>query len=291
MAQETIRPPVIDSLDKVRFILFYAFSTCEAPFQLYVEFAAKPTYDFLLAIGSFDLKDFVQEMFRPRGVAGHKQSRHGRHKKPPPLGVPDVSEELGSRVALRNIGDFNAYGKGTRMFFHILGEVDRVAWNLFLFEGVTDIGFEAVHGVLQSDNRFCPQLGRFLGENPFQLFGGAGPLWKAIGYSEKKYAVGCTSSNGFSVYLPEGRWVLNVAGECTAVSGDTLAAVRILNQSDADNVVDVTGPFFLAEDEPQKILVSGNVFGPAIIRWEAASETSFVEFRDVHYSALKVGNY
>lgn len=151
------QPPRIDILDKVHFITSYFWQGCDAPFSLLVEFSQEPRKDLWLMLFSIDLGDILKSWLRPGGARSRKSARHGK-KHPFRNATLDINELMGGRARA-------AYGPypglalpGAKALFRITDQIDRINWTAAVVEGVTDVGFETLWGMISAHPELCPQM-------------------------------------------------------------------------------------------------------------------------------------
>ena len=151
------RPPDIPDLAKVNFITAYMFQLCVPDFYAMVEFAKKPAGKLAMIVIGLDAEDMVKEWLRPGRGRQRKPARHGR--KWPRI---KFSWDLNDMVATQPRAMADSYPgiqlPGTRALFYLGDQFDRVAITAAVVEGVTDVGFQSLLGVIQSNPNNCPTL-------------------------------------------------------------------------------------------------------------------------------------
>lgn len=151
------RPPRIDDLDKISFVTNYFLQGCKPPYSLIVEFSQKPAKAAWLMILGVDLGDIMKAWLRPSRGRRRTPRRHGR-KRPNGLRNLDVNELLGGD-ARRRFGPYPGIDlPGSRMLFRITDQIDNVNWSAAVLSGLTDIGFETLHGILSAHPEHCPGM-------------------------------------------------------------------------------------------------------------------------------------
>lgn len=190
------RPPDIDALGKLNFITNYFIAGCEPPLWLFVEFAREPAKDLLLLFLLPDLTDIGQAIFDPQHGRRRKPGRHGRKKRRGPR-FPDPSDAIGQRVR-SVINPYNALKFGpVNWAFRIWNRFEAVSFTCAVIEGVADVGYEGILGILEHDPDHCTEFPRLVrNDDTPELAGGAGPpIWPvsvahvetAIGFATTEY--------------------------------------------------------------------------------------------------------
>lgn len=198
------RPPDIDPSGKLNFIANYILMGCSPPFFVVIECAREPIEDLAMLFLLPDLVDIGQAIFDPKGGRRRKPGRHGRKRRRAP-GFPDISDIVGQRVR----ADINPYiplglGKFT-LAFRVWNLYEAIAITVAILEGLTDIGYTGLLGVMELDPTHCQEFGRLVKEDPeLQLAGGAGPsIWPiavqhvevASGFQHTAFGCMCPTSD------------------------------------------------------------------------------------------------
>lgn len=172
------RPPKTDAFDDIRFITNYFLAGCTPPATLVIDLSAEPEKELLLLLLSADLFDIVQTVFSPVGGRKRRPGRHGRKSGRGKINF-DANDLVGERIRA-DINPHNALNfKGTRIAFRLLNAYEGVAFTAALVEGVSDIGFEHLWGILAVNPNYCREIARFQVDREFrQVFG---PLQQPIG--------------------------------------------------------------------------------------------------------------
>ncbi len=169
------QPPQLQAFDDMKFITNYFLAGCSPPMHLFVEFSQEPAIDLAMIILVPEFEDIAQAIFDPKKGRRRKPARHGRKRKRR-LKFPSTDDLIGQRVRGRlnpgnvlNIGLF-------RRAFPILNFYEGLNFAAAVIEGTTDIGYEALWGILEADPFHCKEFARLAKEdNDFQTVGGVGP--------------------------------------------------------------------------------------------------------------------
>lgn len=169
------RPSKPDEFAQINFITNFFLLGCSPPTAAFFEFAQEPAEDLAFLIFAPDLFDIAQEILDPSKGRRRKPARHGR-KRPRAPGLPDTSAMIGGR--LNRAANIGAAIRLTplRWILPLYNIYEGVAFSVAVLEGVTDIFFTGILGVVEIDNNNCKDLDlmrRSLGIP--QVDGGAGP--------------------------------------------------------------------------------------------------------------------
>lgn len=149
------RPPQLDELDELSFITNYFVQGCTIPPWAIAEFSRKPAKDAFLLMFMPDLADVVKGWLRPKHGRKRKPGRHGRKRPWRKINL-DINDMIGSNAP----GHGDIYPgidlPGARMLFRLSDHWDNVAWTGAVISGLSDIGFETLHGFISSHPEYCP---------------------------------------------------------------------------------------------------------------------------------------
>lgn len=170
------RPPKHDGADELKFVTNYFLAGCSPPFQLVVDFSNEPNKDLLLLILAPDLDDIAQTILDPRKGRKRKPARHGKKRTKGP-GIPDTSELIGAK-ARGVINPHNALNfKPLRRLFAIWNVYEGINFTAALIDGITDVGYETLWGILDVQTTHCYEFGRLARHSDVDQFsGGVGPV-------------------------------------------------------------------------------------------------------------------
>jgi hypothetical protein len=151
------RPPRVEILDQMKFITGYWWQGCETPFNLIVEFSRAPTGRLLALVLGLDANDIIKEWLRPARGRKRTPRRHGR-KRP----LSGFSFDLNDYIAGKPRAAADGYPgldlPGSRALFKITDVADRVNMTAAIVEGVSDVGFETLWGIINLNPDFCPTM-------------------------------------------------------------------------------------------------------------------------------------
>lgn len=216
------KPPRIDPWDKVKFITNYFLTGCEPPQELVVDLSEEPKKDVLLLILSPDLFDISQAIVEPKKGRRRKPARHGR-KRRRKIGIPDTSELIGQK-ARGFINPNNAFNfSATRLVFPLWNIWEGATFTAALLEGIVDIHYETLWGIMQVNNEECRDMPRLVRrKDEPQFAGGVGPIPLPIAAPITEFSLGFAST----------QWT------CRCPTADFTVAVTmdVKNNSSADTV-------------------------------------------------------
>lgn len=284
----TMRPPIVDTITKMRVILTGIVQRCEPPYVAYFEANRELPWQFLKMFAVIDLDDVAKDMIRPPGLRSQRHGRKGKRFIDEIPGLPDPSEKIGKRLHAQELVDILPAGIGRTGLFVISDLVDNLEFTPVLVDMVTDIGFDPIMGMVAADPNACPFFGRFLGQTFGAVTGGAGPPWKAFGYQVFRYAHIVHSNSGFSYTIPDGRYVNTFAARIRGLYGSTDVQLRMLDAEGGLHVIAESYVGHVTPDDTVTLMVTETTDGPAQIRWEVRTETSFVTVEWANFSALNV---
>lgn len=165
------RPPDIDDFAKINFVTNALMAGCNAPAHLFFECAREPLGRLAMLFLLPDLMDIGQAIFDPKGGRRRKPGRHGRKSGRGP-GFPDVSDMVGQR-ARGVLNPHNALSFGpVNKAFRIFNAYEGFAITVALLEGVTEVGYGGLLGVLTLDPNQCSDFGRLVKRKSAPEFGG-----------------------------------------------------------------------------------------------------------------------
>lgn len=174
------KPPPLQAFDDLKFITAYFLAGCSPPFWLFVEFSQEPAKELALILLVPEFEDIAQAIFDPGKGRRRKPARHGRKRKRR-IGFPSADDMIGQRVRgklnpgnVLNIGLF-------RRAFPILNIYEGINFAAAVIEGTTDIGYEALWGILEADPNHCREFRRLSKTADWKAtVGGVGPWLQPV---------------------------------------------------------------------------------------------------------------
>lgn len=151
------RPPKLDELTELSFITNYFMQGCAPPFWLFVELSKEPVGDLALLILGIDGFDIAQAIFGPKGSRNRSSGRHGRKSRRHRLNF-DPNDFVGGKVR-GVVNPYDALDFGPlRKAFRIYNVYEGFNFSAALVEGLTDVGFETLWGVITVNDKNCSTL-------------------------------------------------------------------------------------------------------------------------------------
>lgn len=242
------RIPHIDGIDKFNFVVNYFMQGCTPPFWLFIETAQEPAFDLLLLLLEPDMQDIVQAMFEPGGSRKRRSGRHGR-KSGRKIGFPDTSDIVGAQIRARvNPHDALRFGP-VKFLFKMNNVYEGVAFSAAVLDGVIDVGFEGILGVMTLRPDLCPGFGFFQSTNP----GGDSILaivqpWCPINLWKDETQQGFQKPTGYNVLNTEGDYTVAFHCIASAYPGDRVDNMTIALLDGDGNVRAIDGPWDIPLD-------------------------------------------
>lgn len=260
------QPPDIPDFAKINFVTNYALLGCEPPVDLFVQFAKEPAKDLALLFLLPDLVDIGQAIFDPKAGRKRKPGRHGRKKRRLP-GLPDTSDLIGQR-ARAVLNPHNALKFGPVNFmFRIWNRFELVSFTAAVIEGVTDIGYEGLLGVLSANPNFCREFARLVRTAPEPFTdGGVGPIPAPMQITELQHSEGF-SSTPWECVSSRGPFV--VALQVTIMNTSETRTIRTTMGlwGDGPGPIDETPSRELAPGQTRTFEVWGKAKKNEVVRW------------------------
>jgi hypothetical protein len=152
--------PVPNWINRVNFVTAFFMQGCDAPFQLFVQFAGPPAGRAVALIAEFSWDDIVKEFWRPAGLRSARHGRKGvRGKKGAPE-LPDPNNEVAKRIPGQREFAGRPFGSPTFYVFEISDVADRLSYNFAVIDVITETMYEGLLGILSTDRENCPLIGR-----------------------------------------------------------------------------------------------------------------------------------
>lgn len=211
------RIPNPNEFSQINFITNYFLMGCSPPTAAFFEFAKEPAKDLAFLLLAPDLQDIGQEAIDPRKGRRRNPGRHGR-KSRRFRGLPDTSALIGQR--LNRSANIGAAIRLTplRWILPLYNIYEGVAFSVAVLEGVTDIFYTGILGVVTIDDNECNDLDRFRRESDRVITaGGATPPIDSIRVDR------LVNNKGF---MQTNRTCMNVSDKYIVTFAVTLQAIN-----------------------------------------------------------------
>ena len=203
-------PPNIPFFAQMRFVTNYMLAGCGPEQGLIVEMNTLAAKNLAVILFGISAEDIVQGFFDPRRGRNTKPDRHGR-KRRGGFRFPDISDEIGRRASVPEIGQAMRqmpFGKWVLPGINVL---EGIAISTIIVEGVGDITFDNIAGLLELNPEHCTEFERFEREIVGQQViikpgGGISPIF----FDDEKYNVGFVGGRS-AVSCFESRFAINIA--------------------------------------------------------------------------------
>lgn len=244
-----VRPPAIDDLQKVNFITNYFMQGCVPPFWLFIECAQEPAREMLCLLLGLDMQDIVQAMFEPKGQRHRRQGRHGRKRKGK-FGFPDISDMVGEKIR-SHVNPHNALDFGPfRKLFKVVNVYEGWAFSTAVVEGMTDVGFEGILGVISADPDSCPNFGFFWSKvDGDEILLAIQQPWAPLNLVIDVQMQNFNKTTGFKVTNVHSDFTVAFACEVSGMFGERADAVSIALMNQDGVILAEDGPWDLAPGE------------------------------------------
>lgn len=276
------KPPEFDFFTDMKFITNYILAGCDPPFDLLVEFSQEPAEDLLMLFLMPDLVDIGQAIFEPKGGRRRKPARHGR-KRRRGKGMPDPSDMIGQRIrAVVNPHDVVTFGPLVKAF-RIWNVYELFNITVAVIDGISDIGFESLWGILNADPSHCNNLNRLAAHEESQFsIGGVGPYFQPIGLTQLDFNKGFARTS-YSCRLDTGNVKINLAATIRNERNDIRfkGCLALRNRSTGEHAE--SGRVDLGPNENARLEVNMFAEDPTWIDW---GMTALDGFCDVYGAAV-----
>lgn len=257
----------IHIFDQINFLTNFILAGCGPKRDLIIELQTEAAKDLLLLLLGLDMQDVVQGFFDPRRGRNTKPGRHGR-KRPGRFKFPDISDEIGKRVSVPEIGENFRKLPGGRYVLPGINAVEFVSIFAIVTEGVSDIVFDNVMGILRLNPEYCREFPRFqrnaVGGQAIIVPGGGGePLY----FDDPQTSVGFADRRVLAVTY-ESNWAVSVSVVilATGTPGAVLNVALRLNSPIRGQVAS-TDLRTIPEGETSEFTIDASAMAGEMLEW------------------------
>lgn len=249
------KPPEHENFFELKFITNYLLAGCAPPMDLILELSQEPLKDLGALLLIPDPLDIAQEMFAPRHGRRRKPGRHGRKRKwRPRLG--DVDGLIGEYFHTTELSEAAMALPGARFAFRLLNFVEGINFGAALAEGVEDVAFETLWGVLEADHNQCLDFDRISRRADYnQIVGFPGPDHYPIGMPTLEFNHNFYNNPFYTAYAPT-NWGIGVSARFKNVGEVYGAAGRLILNSSTRGVIAASQHIDLALNSDAMLSVS-----------------------------------
>lgn len=268
-------PPSIDGLEDIHFITNYFLMGCSPPSYLVVDFSQAPLTDVALLFVSFDYQDIAQAWLNPSGQRNRRSGRHGRKRLPFGGQFPDINDMVGTKLHCQDLV------RGIRMtplryIFPILNIYEGISFFAAVADGITDVGFDTLWGVLRVDPNHCRQFKRLSkATDGSVLVGGAGQHFRPFAMNVTEFnngffdgAFGTSTDVKYTIAL---RATLIGAGNPGVYATGTVVLADAVG-----NIFDESGEYSLLDGDTFSVNLSATLVADQQVFWQIKGPVSFV---------------
>lgn len=153
------RPVGNNFFDQVNFVTNYLLAGCGPEQDLIVELNTDAALNLFCILVTPDIQDIVQGFFSPKQGRNTKPNRHGRKRKGG-IRFPDISDEIGKGLGGGRPAHLMNKIPGGRYILPGINFVEGIAITALIVEGVGDIVFDNLLGILELNPDHCKQFPR-----------------------------------------------------------------------------------------------------------------------------------
>lgn len=187
-------PPGVGAFDDIRFVTNYLLAGCTITPDLIFELNTDAAASLAVMLVTFDFQDIVQGFFDPKSSRKTRPARHGG-KRRPINGIPDINDFIGQKVKVVEMNRAIQKLPGAKFVLPGINIIEGVTIAAFVAEGVTDIAFDNLIGLLELNPNHCREFPRWKRDRiEPQIIGGAGiGGFDSINLDQKQVVTGFVS--------------------------------------------------------------------------------------------------
>jgi hypothetical protein len=159
----------------LKFITNYFLAGCTPPQWLVVDLSSEPQKDLAMLLLVPDLEDIVQDIFDPSNGRGRDSRRHGRKRRRGRFTLDTstlIARPIRAQANPHNVARFTPL----RFLFPIWNIYEGLNFTVAIVDGLSDVYFEHLWGIISVDQSSCSDLARLQREDPIgNSMGGLSP--------------------------------------------------------------------------------------------------------------------
>lgn len=276
-------------INKVNFIANYFWQGCEAPFELFVEFAGPPAGRAVALIIDLGMEDIVKSFFRPAGLRSHRHGRKGPagRKKIPDL--PDPNDEVAKMLPYRKEVAGRPFGSPTRWAFEISDVADRVAFNIAIVDVVSDTIYQALLGIIEVGESGCWWMRRGKATDAWGINIGLRDQWLALDVPTAVYEKGVEMLYAGAVPGIGGRFLVTLDADMYQGGPWTSTSQIGIFNATTNEFLDQSDEFVLEPGQSHRASLSANVPGGTVVTWLIRNKGEHLWTRSATAQLLQFG--
>lgn len=280
MPRPRARPHIHEQL---KFVTNYMLAGCGPEPDLIFEMNTDALLGLMVLFVGISPEDIVQGFFDPRHKRARSPGRHGR-KSRRGIGFPDISDEIGRRVSVPEIGQGLKKLPGGRWVLPGINILEGIAISAAVIEGITDVGYDNLAGLLDLNPNYCREFPRFRrevcygeecpseGYNGPQIVGGAGGANDPIVFRKRLGNTGFITETIVQKNLTE-RWAMSAEVIVQAHTPNQRTQGRIAIETDKRGFIAERPMLDMADGETQSVTIDALIEPDefASVRWRGVN--------------------
>lgn len=280
----TLVPPWIN---KINFIANYFWQGCEAPFQLFVDFAGPPAGRAVALIIGLSMDDIVKEFFRPAGLRSHRHGRKGPPGRRRAPELPDPNNEVAKMLPFQGEVAGRPFGSPTRWVFEGWDVMDRVAFNVAIVDVVSDTVYQGLLGIIEVGESGCWWMRRGKAHSEWLINIGLRDTWIALDNPNVVYEKGVEMHYAGATPMPGGSFLVAVDASFQQNGpGTSTSQLRIVD-TNRNKVIATSDEFTLEPGAGSSHSMSANVPGGTTIVTEIRNKGEHVYTREITTNVIQ----
>lgn len=151
----------------------------------------------MLLLTALDFADMLKEWARPAGLRTKRHGRKGKKGSKLDFNLLDPDELVAHGFSSHEEIRGRPFGSPTFWLYEITDVIDRVSWTFAAVEGLTDIGYGTLLGIIEADKNNCPNTSRMFRHTYFQAILNTHASWAQFPIEVLDFDVGIDTPNGY----------------------------------------------------------------------------------------------